>query len=102
MKRRVVITGMGVISPVGNDVETFWNNLLAGKSGISHIEGYDTTAYPTNGPATSPMTTSNEYGVFDCARIALPAARCSFQSVGPYTGQASKIPTRGTSRTSST
>ncbi|MGB8954065.1 MAG: beta-ketoacyl-ACP synthase II, partial [Tumebacillaceae bacterium] len=47
MKRRVVITGMGVISPVGNDLDTFWNHLLAGKSGISHIEGYDTTAYPT-------------------------------------------------------
>ena len=47
MKRRVVITGMGVISSLGNDVETFWNNLLAGKSGISRIERYDTTAYPT-------------------------------------------------------
>lgn len=38
MKRRVVITGSGVISPVGNDVETFWDNLLAGKSGISKLD----------------------------------------------------------------
>ncbi|MGY8641862.1 MAG: beta-ketoacyl-ACP synthase II [Verrucomicrobiales bacterium] len=45
MDRRVVITGMGVISPLGNDVETFWNNLKAGKSGISLIEQMDTTDY---------------------------------------------------------
>ena len=32
--KRVVITGMGVISPIGNDVQTFWQNLLAGVCGI--------------------------------------------------------------------
>ena len=37
MERRVVITGMGVVSPVGNDLDTFWNSLIAGKSGIGHI-----------------------------------------------------------------
>ncbi|MEM6277934.1 MAG: beta-ketoacyl-ACP synthase II [Verrucomicrobiota bacterium] len=37
MERRVVITGMGLVSPVGNDVETFWSNLVAGKSGIGRI-----------------------------------------------------------------
>jgi 3-oxoacyl-[acyl-carrier-protein] synthase II len=37
MERRVVITGMGVVSPVGNDVDTFWNSLVAGKSGIGMI-----------------------------------------------------------------
>ncbi|MFC7678991.1 beta-ketoacyl-ACP synthase II [Paenibacillus sp. GCM10028914] len=40
---RVVITGMGVISPLGNDVETFWSQLVQGHSGISHIEAFDTT-----------------------------------------------------------
>lgn len=40
---RVVITGMGVISPLGNDVETFWSQLVQGQSGISHIEAFDTT-----------------------------------------------------------
>ncbi|UFJ42077.1 beta-ketoacyl-ACP synthase II [Brevibacillus humidisoli] len=47
MKRRVVITGAGVISPVGNDVTTFWNSLLAGKSGISRISSFDVSDYPT-------------------------------------------------------
>jgi 3-oxoacyl-[acyl-carrier-protein] synthase II len=43
--RRVVITGLGVISPVGNDVETFWRNLQNGVSGIERIQAFDTTNY---------------------------------------------------------
>jgi 3-oxoacyl-[acyl-carrier-protein] synthase II len=42
---RVVVTGMGVMSPVGLDVETMWGNLLAGKSGIGPISLYDTTGF---------------------------------------------------------
>ncbi|AJY73355.1 beta-ketoacyl-ACP synthase II [Paenibacillus beijingensis] len=38
---RVVITGMGVVTPLGNDVETFWNRLVAGESGISGIDTFD-------------------------------------------------------------
>ena len=45
MNRRVVITGMGAITPVGNDVETFWANLKNGVSGIRLIESFDTSAY---------------------------------------------------------
>ncbi len=44
-ERRVVITGMGVVSPVGNDLETFWSNLKNGVSGISTIDAFDTTGY---------------------------------------------------------
>ncbi|ASK27019.1 beta-ketoacyl-ACP synthase II [Neisseria chenwenguii] len=40
-QRRVVITGLGQVSPVGNDVATAWNNLLAGKSGIGKITRFD-------------------------------------------------------------
>ncbi|HCP91524.1 MAG TPA: beta-ketoacyl-[acyl-carrier-protein] synthase II [Spartobacteria bacterium] len=43
--RRVVITGMGVITPVGNDLETFWSSLKNGVSGIRRIEAFDTSAY---------------------------------------------------------
>jgi 3-oxoacyl-(acyl-carrier-protein) synthase len=43
--RRVVITGMGVISPVGNDLNSFWDSLKAGRSGISRITAFDTSAY---------------------------------------------------------
>ena len=47
MKRRVVITGLGVVTPIGNDVETFWNNLVAGKSGIDLIQSFDTADLKT-------------------------------------------------------
>jgi 3-oxoacyl-[acyl-carrier-protein] synthase II len=45
--RRVVITGIGVVSPLGNNKDVFWNNLKAGKSGIRKIESMDTTEYGT-------------------------------------------------------
>jgi 3-oxoacyl-[acyl-carrier-protein] synthase II len=41
MKRRVVITGMGTVNPVGNDVVSFWDSLLAGRSGAGPITAYD-------------------------------------------------------------
>lgn len=44
-KRRVVVTGLGVISPVGNGVQTAWKNLIAGKSGITNITKFDTSAF---------------------------------------------------------
>lgn len=43
MRRRVVVTGLGVVSPVGNDVPTFWQSLLEGRSGVSFI-----TEFPTD------------------------------------------------------
>lgn len=44
-KRRVVVTGLGVVSPVGNDVKTAWANILAGKSGITQITKFDASAF---------------------------------------------------------
>ncbi len=44
---KVVITGMGAITPLGNDVETFWSNLVAGKSGVTPITRFDATNYTT-------------------------------------------------------
>lgn len=45
-KRRVVITGLGTVSPVGLDVKSSWENILAGKSGIGPIEHFDISDYP--------------------------------------------------------
>lgn len=47
-KRRVVITGMGIMSPVGIGLEQNWQNITAGKSGISTITEFDTTGMPAN------------------------------------------------------
>jgi 3-oxoacyl-[acyl-carrier-protein] synthase II len=44
-KRRVVVTGMGMLSPVGNNVKTAWDNILAGKSGIGPIEHFDVSEF---------------------------------------------------------
>lgn len=45
-RRRVVVTGVGVISPVGLNVQSFWESLLAGRSGIDRITAFDVADYP--------------------------------------------------------
>lgn len=47
MKRRVVVTGMGVMTALGQDLDTFWNSLMEGKSGVSRIESFDVSEYTT-------------------------------------------------------
>lgn len=44
---RVVVTGLGVVSPLGNSSEEFWRNILAGKNGVRLIESFDTTNFKT-------------------------------------------------------
>lgn len=45
MSRRVVITGMGAVTPLGNNVNDFWQGLKRGKTGIGPITKFDTTDY---------------------------------------------------------
>jgi 3-oxoacyl-[acyl-carrier-protein] synthase II len=45
MRKRVVITGMGCVTPLGNDVASLWSNILAGKSGVGLITHYDTSQF---------------------------------------------------------
>ncbi|MCG3170323.1 MAG: 3-oxoacyl-[acyl-carrier-protein] synthase 2 [Pseudomonadales bacterium] len=47
MRRRVVVTGMGVVTPLGNNVATTWDGIVAGRSGIGPIEHFDVSAYST-------------------------------------------------------
>jgi len=46
--KRVVVTGMGVVSSIGIGKDEFWQNLIAGKSGISEVERFDTSVFPTH------------------------------------------------------
>lgn len=46
-KRRVVVTGLGAITPLGNTVDTTWEGILAGKSGIGPLDSFDVSAYTT-------------------------------------------------------
>ncbi|WP_459617708.1 beta-ketoacyl-ACP synthase II [Bordetella sp. 2513F-2] len=48
MKRRVVITGLGIVSPVGNDISTAWDNIVNGRSGIGRITRFDPSALTTH------------------------------------------------------
>jgi 3-oxoacyl-[acyl-carrier-protein] synthase II len=45
--RRVVVTGIGLVTPLGHNLDTFWQNLIAGKCGIEKITGWDSAAYDT-------------------------------------------------------
>jgi len=47
MKHRVVITGMGIVCPLGHDVETMWDGLMTGKSGVAPTTLFDASAFPT-------------------------------------------------------
>ncbi|GJM83413.1 MAG: beta-ketoacyl-ACP synthase II [Paenibacillus sp.] len=47
MKHRVVVTGMGVVTALGQDLDTLWDNLVQGKSGVSRVEAFDVSEYPT-------------------------------------------------------
>ncbi|MCF7982507.1 MAG: beta-ketoacyl-ACP synthase II [Pseudomonadales bacterium] len=46
-RRRVVVTGLGILSPLGNNITDTWNNIVAGKSGIAPIEHFDVSNYST-------------------------------------------------------
>ena len=45
--KRVVVTGLGALTPIGNDVNTFWSNMQAGVSGARPITKFDTTEFKT-------------------------------------------------------
>lgn len=62
-KRRVVVTGLGMLSPVGGTVEESWKNLLAGKSGISKIEHFDTTDFSVKIAGTVKQFNSEDWGI---------------------------------------
>src|SRR4051812_40827757 len=47
MKRRVVVTGIGMVTPLGRDVETTWNGLREGASGVGSISLFDASRFPT-------------------------------------------------------
>src|SRR5438105_2545976 len=46
-ERRVVVTGLGIVSPLGNDLDTFWTRLMAGQCGVEKIAGFDATGFDT-------------------------------------------------------
>ncbi|MEO6365683.1 MAG: beta-ketoacyl synthase N-terminal-like domain-containing protein, partial [Luteimonas sp.] len=46
-KRRIVVTGLGIVSPLGNDLASSWDGIINGRSGIGPITHFDASAFPT-------------------------------------------------------
>ncbi|MDP6892215.1 MAG: beta-ketoacyl synthase N-terminal-like domain-containing protein [Verrucomicrobiota bacterium] len=44
-RKRIVVTGVGVVSPVGQGIDSFWRNITAGECGINQISAFDTEGY---------------------------------------------------------
>lgn len=88
-KRRVAITGLGAVSPIGHDVHSTWNNLIAGQSGIAEIKQFDASAFPTHIAAevknfTPDPSLKGKHTRFAMAftHYALEAARQAFDDAG--------------------
>lgn len=88
-KRRVAITGLGAVSPIGLDVESTWSNLLAGKSGIAEIKHFDASAFPTyiaaevkNFTPNPALTNKHSRFAMSFTQYALEAARQAFDDAG--------------------
>ena len=64
MRRRVVVTGFGCLTPVGNDVATTWRSLLAGKSGAGPITKFDPAKFPVRFAAEVTAAVFAAIGVF--------------------------------------
>lgn len=62
-QRRVVVTGLGIISPLGNEVEPTWRNILAGKSGITLIDSFDVSNYSARIGGLIRNFDPNHYGI---------------------------------------
>lgn len=60
-KRRVVVTGLGIVSPVGSTLETAWDNILAGNSGIRPITFFDASGFSTRFSGSVPDFCSEKY-----------------------------------------
>lgn len=67
-KKRVVVTGLGAVSPIGTGKEDFWQALLAGKCGVGPITHFDTSSYPCRLAAQVPDFEATDYFPFKTAR----------------------------------
>lgn len=68
MKRRVVVTGLGAVTPIGNNVETFWNGIKEGKAGIGPITKFDTAEYKVKIAAEVKGFSAKEHMDFKAAK----------------------------------
>uniref|UniRef100_UPI001CB8B125 3-oxoacyl-[acyl-carrier-protein] synthase I, chloroplastic-like n=1 Tax=Erigeron canadensis TaxID=72917 RepID=UPI001CB8B125 len=97
-KKRVVVTGMGIVSVFGNDVDTYYNRLLAGDSGVTIIDRFDASEFPTRIASQIRNFSSNGYidGKYgekldDCQRYCIVAGKKALEDAGLCGANLSKI-----------
>lgn len=86
MRRRVVVTGTGVVSPVGEGTEEFWNSIISGKSGVDKVKSFDVSKFKTKYAAEiknfSPekyMKKSNIHKIGRCSQFAIAASKMALE-----------------------
>lgn len=95
-KRRVAITGLGAISPIGLDVQSTWSNLLAGQSGVAQIKQFDASAFPTYIAAEVKNFTPNPDLTNKYTRFALPFTQYALEAAKQAFDDAGILPTEQT------
>lgn len=85
--REVVVTGLGVVTALGDDLNTFWNNLLAGKSGITDVACFDTRDYDVHRGGEIKDFSPQKYGIDPreigrCSQLAVAAAKNALGHAG--------------------
>ncbi|CAI9269462.1 unnamed protein product [Lactuca saligna] len=97
-KKRIVVTGMGLVSVFGSDVGTFYDSLLAGESGISLIDKFDASSFPTRFGGQIRGFNSNGYidaksdkRLDDCQRYCIVAGKKALEDAGVGSHELSKI-----------
>jgi 3-oxoacyl-[acyl-carrier-protein] synthase II len=95
--RRVVITGLGVVSPIGIGKETFWANLIAGKSGVDYVSSFDAGPYPCQVAAelrgfdpSRFMASKAAKRLSRCSQLSVAAARLALEDSGVGTEVSSR------------
>jgi 3-oxoacyl-[acyl-carrier-protein] synthase II len=86
--RRVVITGLGTVNALGNDVETSWRRIVAGENGVSNLTSFDTTDYSVHFAASVKWDPAAHFNVMDLRKLdpftmwAILASREAFKDSG--------------------
>ena len=96
-KRRVAITGLGAVSPIGHDVQSTWNNLIAGQSGIAPIRQFDASAFPTYIAAEVKNFTPNPAITGKHTRFAMSFTHYALEAAQQAFDDAGILPTEQTS-----
>jgi 3-oxoacyl-[acyl-carrier-protein] synthase II len=92
-RRRVAVTGIGVVSPLGNDVSSTWHHLLAGHSGVSTIKQFDASAFPTRIAAEVKQFTIEKSLITKQNRFAMPFTQYALTAAMQAFDDAGILPT---------